>query len=35
VKTLKVSDPPGRKAGVKVDSVEALIEKLKQEAKVI
>lgn len=35
VKTLKVSDPPSRKAGIKVESVDALIEKLKQEAKVI
>jgi electron transfer flavoprotein beta subunit len=35
VKTVKVSDPPGRKAGIKVDSVDALIEKLKAEAKVI
>jgi electron transfer flavoprotein beta subunit len=35
VKTVKVSDPPGRKAGIKVDSVDALIEKLRAEAKVI
>ena len=35
VKTVKVSDPPGRKAGIKVESVDALIEKLRAEAKVI
>ncbi|MDP7143246.1 MAG: electron transfer flavoprotein subunit beta/FixA family protein [Alphaproteobacteria bacterium] len=33
--TLKVSEPPAREAGVKVDSVDALIDKLKNEAKVI
>jgi electron transfer flavoprotein beta subunit len=35
LKLLKVSDPPARSAGVKVDSVAALVEKLKNEAKVI
>ena len=35
VKTLKVEPPAERKAGIKVDSVEALIDKLKNEAKVI
>ncbi|MFZ9733511.1 MAG: electron transfer flavoprotein subunit beta/FixA family protein [Burkholderiaceae bacterium] len=35
LKLVKVSDPPGRSAGVKVDSVEVLIDKLKNEAKVI
>ena len=35
VETLKVSEPPSRQAGVKVDSVDALIDKLKNEAKVI
>ena len=34
-KTLKVSEPPRRKAGVKVENVEQLITKLKNEAKVI
>ncbi len=33
--TLKVTEPPKRKAGVRVDSVDALIDKLKTEAKVI
>ena len=33
--TLKVSEPPARQAGVKVDSVAALVDKLKNEAKVI
>ncbi len=32
---LKVTEPPVRKGGIKVDSVEALIDKLKNEAKVI
>ncbi|WGF90627.1 electron transfer flavoprotein subunit beta/FixA family protein [Marinivivus vitaminiproducens] len=32
---LKVEEPPKRQAGVKVDSVAALVEKLKSEAKVI
>lgn len=35
LKTLKVSEPPERKAGVKVADVAALIGKLKNEAKVI
>jgi electron transfer flavoprotein beta subunit len=34
-KTLKVTEPPSRKAGVKVASVEELVDKLKNEAKVI
>ena len=33
--TLKVSEPPTRKAGIKVADVKALVEKLKGEAKVI
>jgi electron transfer flavoprotein beta subunit len=33
--TLKVQDPPGRKAGQKVGSVAELVEKLRNEAKVI
>ncbi len=35
LKTLKVSEPAGRKAGVKVADVAALVDKLKNEAKVI
>jgi electron transfer flavoprotein beta subunit len=35
LKLLKVSDPPARSAGVKLDSVAALVDKLKNEAKVI
>jgi electron transfer flavoprotein beta subunit len=35
LKTLKVSEPPGRQAGVKVPDVAALVGKLKNEAKVI
>ena len=35
LKTLKVSDPPGHKAGVKVADVAALVDKLRNEAKVI
>lgn len=35
LKTLKVSEPPVRKAGIKVGSVAELVEKLKNEAKVI
>jgi electron transfer flavoprotein beta subunit len=35
LKTLSVSEPAGRKAGVKVADVAALIDKLKNEAKVI
>ena len=35
IKTLKVSPPPDRKAGIKVGSVAELVEKLRNEAKVI
>lgn len=35
VKVLKVTAPSSRQSGIKVDSVDALVEKLKQEAKVI
>ncbi len=35
IKTLKVSEPKGRSAGVKVADVAALVDKLKSEAKVI
>lgn len=35
LRLVKVADPPGRSAGVKVDSVDVLIDKLKNEAKVI
>jgi electron transfer flavoprotein beta subunit len=35
VKVVKVSPPEERKAGIKVESVEELVEKLKNEAKVI
>ncbi len=35
IKTLKVTAPAGRKAGIIVDTVEALVDKLKNEAKVI
>jgi electron transfer flavoprotein beta subunit len=35
ITTLKVSDPPARKAGVMVSDVATLVEKLKNEAKVI
>ncbi len=35
IKTLKVSEPPKRGAGVKVADVAALVEKLKNEAKVV
>jgi electron transfer flavoprotein beta subunit len=35
VQTLKVEPPAERQAGIKVDSVEALVDKLKNEAKVI
>ena len=35
VKTLKVSEPPARKAGIKVPDVATLVAKLKNEAKVI
>lgn len=33
--TLKVNEPPTRSAGIKVESVEQLMDKLKNEAKVI
>jgi len=35
LKTLKVTAPAGRKAGIIVETVEALVDKLKNEAKVI
>ena len=35
IKTLKVSNPAGRKAGIKVANVAALVDKLKNEAKAI
>ncbi len=35
LKTLKVAEPPKRKGGIKVASAEALVEKLKNEARVI
>ena len=35
LKTLKVPDPPGRSAGIKVPDVATLVDKLKNEAKVI
>ena len=35
IKTLKVNEPPKRGAGVKVPDVATLVEKLKNEAKVI
>jgi len=35
LKTLKVTDPPARKAGIKVADVAALVDKLKNEAKVV
>jgi electron transfer flavoprotein beta subunit len=35
LRTLKVSEPPGRKAGIKVADVKALVDKLRNEAKVI
>jgi electron transfer flavoprotein beta subunit len=35
LKTLKVVEPPKRKAGVKVADVSALVQKLRNEAKVI
>ena len=35
IRTLKVSEPPSRKAGVKVPDVATLIAKLRNEAKVI
>ena len=33
--TLKVANPPEREAGVKLESVDELVDKLKNEAKVI
>ena len=35
LRTLKVSEPPGRSAGIKVADVKALVDKLRNEAKVI
>jgi electron transfer flavoprotein beta subunit len=35
IKTLKVSEPPKRSAGIKVPDVATLVSKLKTEAKVI
>ena len=35
IKTLKVSEPPKRSAGIKVPDVATLVSKLKNEAKVI
>ena len=35
LKTLKVEEPPAREAGIMVDTVPSLVEKLKNEAKVI
>jgi electron transfer flavoprotein beta subunit len=35
LKTLQVTEPPGRKAGIKVSDAAALVAKLKTEAKVI
>jgi electron transfer flavoprotein beta subunit len=35
LRLVKVADPPGRSAGIKVDSVDMLIAKLKNDAKVI
>jgi len=35
LKTLKVAEPPARKAGIKVPDVAALVDKLKNEAKVV
>ena len=35
LKTLKVSDPPARKGGIKVPDIQTLVDKLKNEAKVI
>jgi electron transfer flavoprotein beta subunit len=34
-KVLSVEPPPARKAGIKVESVEQLVDKLRNEAKVI
>jgi electron transfer flavoprotein beta subunit len=35
LRTLKVTEPPGRKAGIKVADVAALVDKLKNEAKIV
>lgn len=35
LKTLKVSEPPARQAGIKVPDVATLVDKLKNEAKVV
>ena len=35
IKTLKVTEPPKRSAGIKVADVDALVDKLKNEAKVL
>jgi electron transfer flavoprotein beta subunit len=35
LKTIKVEEPPAREAGIMVDSVPNLVEKLRNEAKVI
>jgi electron transfer flavoprotein beta subunit len=35
IKTLKVGEPPARKAGIKVPDVATLVAKLRTEAKVI
>ena len=35
IKTLKVSEPPAREGGITVPDVDALVDKLKNEAKVI
>ena len=35
LKTLKVAEPPKRKTGIKVPDVATLVDKLKNEAKVI
>jgi electron transfer flavoprotein beta subunit len=35
LRTLKVTEPPGRKAGIKVADVQALVDKLRNEAKII
>jgi electron transfer flavoprotein beta subunit len=35
IRTLKVAEPPRRGAGVKVPDVAALVDKLKNEAKVV
>jgi len=35
LKTLKVAEPPARKAGIKVPDVATLVDKLKNEAKVL